>query len=88
MLFIHRKWFADWRDKTGHRFRKGFKTKGAAKRYQEKMRAEVGKRKKIQASRRSPNSPRHGQRRRARVTTPQSPRGSTEKKLAAARSRS
>jgi|HubBroStandDraft_4_1064222.scaffolds.fasta_scaffold12560_2 hypothetical protein len=88
MLFIHRKWFADWRDSTGHRFRKGFKTKGAAKRFQEKMRAEVGSRKKHQASRRSPNSPRHGQRRRARVTTPRSPRGSTRKKLATAASSS
>jgi hypothetical protein len=88
MLFIHRKWFADWRDKAGRRLRKGFKTKRAAQRYQEKMRAEVGARKKIRASRTSPNSRRRGQRHKARATTQQSPRANTRKKLATAASAS
>jgi hypothetical protein len=73
-------WFADWSIERGQRFRKGFKTKKQAERFQKKMRAEASLGKKIQASDESRHSPRRGPKRKAHATTRSSQRSRTRRK--------
>jgi len=55
-------WMADWRDERGRRHRKGFKTKQAALRHAQKMRAAAAA-KKVRPSAVSKTSRRRGPRR-------------------------
>jgi hypothetical protein len=87
MYFEHGKWFADWRDATGRRLRKAFKTKKAAKRYQVKMHGSTVETKKARASRKPRPSRRRGQTLKARRgITPASRRSNTASKSATATS--
>jgi len=68
MMHKGKLWFADWRDHTGTRLRKGFNSKMQALRYQTKMRSDVTA-KKAQRSGPSANSPKRGVKARAATKT-------------------
>ena len=61
MLHKYGKWYADWRDESGKRKRKAFRTKNAAKRHEERMRAQAITKKEPRPAR-SGNSRRSGRR--------------------------
>jgi hypothetical protein len=65
MLKKRGRWYADWEDPHGKRFRKSFPTKHQALRHQDKMRKETAA-KKARASAPSPIKPTRGPRRTAR----------------------